>query len=82
LQIIVLNKGAPIEQNHKWFIDMFGVKHSLRNVKDGVTYFGYSKDFFDCHTCDVNIPHIEEDVSEKQVGPHFKIEYKLALGSF
>ena len=30
----------------------------------------------------MNIPHIDEEVVQKHLGPHFKIEYKLATKSF
>jgi len=57
---------------------MLGVTNSLRNAKDGISYFGYAKDFFDIQTCDVSFPY-DEDIDEELKGRHFKIEYYLSF---
>ena len=40
LELKILNSGSPLPKGHIWTFDSLGVDQSLRNAKDGITYFG------------------------------------------
>ena len=68
----ILPKGLLLHINYQ------GLENSLRNLKDGITYFGFLKDY----NQDDNNSEIDyiinpkgEEYDDRYVGRHFKIEY-------
>ena len=68
----ILPKGLLLHINNE------GLENSLRNMKDGITYFGFIKDYNkDNHNSEIDyiINPKDEEYDERYVGRHFKIEY-------
>ena len=68
----ILPKGLLLHINNE------GLENSLRNMKDGITYFGFIKDYNkDNHNSEIDyiINPKDEEYDERYIGRHFKIEY-------
>ena len=70
----ILPKGLLLHINNE------GLENSLRNKKDGITYFGFIKDYNkDNHNSEIDyiINPKDEEYDERYIGRHFKIEFNV-----
>ena len=71
----ILPQGLLLHINNE------GLENSLRNMKDGITYFGFLKNYNqDNNNSEIDYiikPKDEEYDDDRYVGKHFKIEYSL-----
>ena len=70
----ILPKGLLLHINNE------GLENSLRNKKDGITYFGFIKDY-NKNNINNEIDYIinpkDEEYDERYIGRHFKIEFNV-----
>ena len=70
----ILPKGLLLHINNE------GLENSLRNKKDGITYFGFIKDYNKNNSnneIDYIINPKDEEYDERYIGRHFKIEFNV-----
>lgn len=64
-------------------INPFGIENSLRNKKDGLTFFGYQENIDNSEPCvDYVIHPREQDYDERYFGRHFYIKYNKSNSKY